>query len=152
MIRRATLLTAALLAAAAPATAKAPAPGPVFTPSDLPYPFSSAVQVGDVLYLSGQLGADDSGRAVVPGGIGPESERMFARIGQTLNAHGLTFDDVFKCTVYLADMNDWPAFNAIYARHFKPGRYPARSALGVNGLALGAKVELECWAHKPQKR
>ena len=79
----------AALALAAPLGAKgpAPAPGPVFTPSELPYPFSSAVQVGDVLYLSGQ--------------------------------HGLSFDDVFKCSVFLADMADWPAFNTIYARHFR---------------------------------
>jgi len=110
------------------------------------------VQVGDVLYLSGQLGAEDGGGKVVPGGIGPESEQMFRRISQTLKAHGLDFDDVFKCSVFLADMADWPAFNTIYARHFKPDRYPARSAMGVNGLALGARVEMECWAHKPQRR
>ena len=134
------------LALAAPLGAKGPAPAPVFTPSELPYPFSSAVQVGDVLYLSGQLGAEDGGGKVVPGGIGPESEQMFRRIGQTLTQHGLSFDDLFKCSVFLADMADWPAFNTIYARHFKPGRYPARSAMGVNGLALGARVEMECWA------
>ena len=73
----------AALALAGPLGAKgpAPAPGPVFTPSELPYPFSSAVQVGDVLYLSGQLGAEDGGGKVVPSGIGPESEQMFRRIG-----------------------------------------------------------------------
>ena len=152
MIPAAALCVALALAAPLGAKGPAPAPGPVFSPSELPYPFSSAVQVGDVLYLSGQLGAEDSGGKVVPGGIGPESEQMFRRIGQTLTQHGLSFDDVFKCSVFLADMTDWPAFNTIYARHFKPGRYPARSAMGVNGLALGARVEMECWAHKPQKR
>jgi enamine deaminase RidA (YjgF/YER057c/UK114 family) len=75
---------------------------------------------------------------------------MFKRIGATLAAHGLGFDDVFKCTVFLADMSDWPAFNAIYAGHFTKGRYPTRSAMGVNGLALGARVEMECWAWNPQ--
>ena len=140
------LAFAALLAAPACAKDTAPVKGPVFTPSDMPYPFSSAVRVGDVLYLSGQLGAVDNGGALVPGGIEPETRAMFARIGKTLNQHGLGFDDVFKCQVFLADMADWPRFNAIYATYFKKGRYPARSAMGVNGLALGAKVEMECWA------
>lgn len=142
-------LAAALALLAAPASAgKAPPPptGPIFTPSAMPYPFSSAVRVGDVLYLSGEIGATDDFKAMVPGGVGPETERIFARMSQTLARHGLGLDDLFKCTVFLADMKDWPEFNAIYARQFKPGRYPARSALGANGLALGAKVELECWA------
>jgi len=119
MIPAAALCVALTLAAPLGAKGSAPAPGPVFTPSELPYPFSSAVQVGDVLYLSGQLGAEDGGGKVVPGGIGPESEQMFRRIGQTLSQHGLSFDDVFKCSVFLADMADWPAFNTIYARHFR---------------------------------
>lgn len=144
-----TVLAAMALLQAPGAVAAKPAPlpaPPVFTPSDLPYPFSSAVRVGDVLYLSGEIGADDSGKAVVPGGIEPETRAMFARLGKTLARHGLTLDNVFKCQVFLADMADWPKFNAIYAGYFKPGRYPARSALGVNGLALGARVEMECWA------
>lgn len=154
------ILALALLAGAAPlaagdgadpGTTHAPAPGaPVFTPSTLPYPFSTAVQVGDVLYLSGDIGVDESGSAVVPGGIEPETRRMFERIGATLAQHGLGFGDLFKCTVYLADMGEWPAFNAIYATHFEKGRYPARSAMGVSGLALGARVEMECWAYSPQ--
>lgn len=140
------LALAAMVAAPAMAKDKAPPTGPVFTPSDMPYPFSSAVLVGDVLYLSGQLGAEDGGGKLVPGEIEPESRAMFARIGKTLNQHDLTFDDVFKCQVFLADMADWPKFNAIYATYFKKGRYPARSAMGVNGLALSARVEMECWA------
>ena len=139
------LALAALFAGPAVAKNKAAPVGPVFTPSDLPYPFSSAVRLGNVLYLSGQLGADESGKAVIPGGIEPETRAMFARIGKTLNQHGLGFDDVFKCQVFLADMADWPKFNAIYATYFKKGRYPARSAMGGNGLALGARVEMECW-------
>ena len=146
MTRAAAFALALTALLAAPAADARPAKGPVFTPSDLPYPFSSAVRVGDVLYLSGQLGADESGKAVVPGGIEPETRAMFARIGKTLNQHGLSFDNVFKCQVFLADMADWPRFNAIYATYFKKGRYPARSAMGVNGLALGARVEMECWA------
>ncbi|MBY6015604.1 RidA family protein [Qipengyuania gaetbuli] len=139
----------AALVMATPALAHDPAPR-VFTPSELPYPFSSAVQVGDVLYLSGDIGADETGRAVVPGGIEAETRAMFARIGKTLEAHGLGYADLFKCTVMLADMGEWPAFNAIYATYFEKGRYPTRSAMGVNGLALSARVEMECWAWNPQ--
>ncbi|EED36417.1 translational inhibitor protein [Luminiphilus syltensis NOR5-1B] len=149
----AALFFLATLAVAAPddgmasSTAKR---APVFTPSVLPYPFSSAVQVGDILYLSGDIGVDASGRALVPGGIVAETRTMFDRIGATLQRHGLDFDDLFKCTVMLADMSEWPAFNAIYAEYFEAGSYPTRSAMGVAGLALGARVEMECVAWNPQ--
>lgn len=120
--------------------------GATYHASDLPYPFSDAVEVGGVLYLSGDIGVNDAGDGMVPGGVEAETRRIFARMKQRLARHDLTMDDVFKCTVMLADMSEWPAFNAIYAEQFKKGRYPARSAMGVNGLALGARVELECWA------
>ena len=122
--------------------------GAVYHASELPYPFSDAVEVDGVLYLSGDIGANDAGTGVVPGGIEAETRRIFQRMEARLAKHDLTFDDVFKCTVMLEDMSEWPAFNAIYAEYFKEGRYPARSAFGTNGLALGAKVELECWAAK----
>lgn len=125
---------------------------PVFTPSELPYPFSSAVQVGDILFLSGEIGDNGDGTGPVPGGIEPETHRMFERIKATLASHSLGLEDVFKCTVMLADMSEWQAFNKIYAGYFEPGRYPTRSAMGVNGLALGARVEMECWAYNPQKK
>lgn len=123
---------------------------PIFTPSQLPYPFSSAVQVGDILFLSGEIGDAGEGTGVVPGGIVPETHRVFERIEATLARHGLGLEDVFKCTVMLADMSEWQAFNEIYAGYFEPGRYPTRSAMGVSGLALGARVEMECWAYNPQ--
>ena len=123
---------------------------PIFTPSELPYPFSSAVQVGDILFLSGEIGDAGEGTGVVPGGIEPETHRMFERIQATLAQHGLGLDDVFKCTVMLADMSEWQKFNEIYSGYFKDGKYPTRSAMGVNGLALGARVEMECWAYNPQ--
>ena len=62
---------------------------------------------------------------------------------------GLDFADVVKCTVMLADMSEWAEFNAIYTTYFAPDRLPARSAFGCNGLALGAKLELECLARYP---
>lgn len=120
---------------------------PIFTPSELPYPFSSAVQVGDILFLSGEIGDAGNGTGVVPGGIGPETHRMFERIKATLSRHNLGLEDVFKCTVMLADMSEWQKFNEIYSTYFEPGKYPTRSAMGVNGLALGARVEMECWAY-----
>ena len=127
-------------------------PGVRFYPRTDSYPFSAAVQVGDVLYLSGQIGAAEDGKSVVPGGMAEETRRMMELIGRTLNEHGLAYGDLFKCTAMLADMHDWPAFNEIYASYFKPGHYPARSAMGVSALALGAHVELECWAYAPQKK
>ena len=123
---------------------------PIFTPSELPYPFSSAVQVGDILFLSGEIGVAGEGTGVVPGGIETETNRMFERIEATLAQHGLGLDDVFKCTVMLADMSEWQKFNEIYSGYFEDGKYPTRSAMGVNGLALGARVEMECWAYNPQ--
>jgi 2-iminobutanoate/2-iminopropanoate deaminase len=109
-------------------------------------PFSQAVRVGDVLYMSGAIGLLPGKRELVPGGIEPETKQVMDNIGEVLKANALTFDDVFKCTVMLAHMFNWGAFNKIYVTYFKPERLPARSAFGANGLALDAEVELECWA------
>lgn len=109
-------------------------------------PFSAAVRVGEVLYLSGQLGNLPGQLELVPGGLEAETRQTMANIGAVLEANGLSFDDVFKCTVMLADMSEWAAFNRVYVSYFKSDRMPARSAFGAAGLALGARVELECWA------
>jgi reactive intermediate/imine deaminase len=114
-------------------------------------PFSQAVQVGDVLYLSGALGHKPGTRKVVDGGIEAETRQTMENIGAVLKANGLTFDDVFKCTVMLADMAKWEDFNKVYLTYFKPGRLPARSAFGASALALGAQVELESWAYAGKK-
>lgn len=140
------LCAALALALAAPALAGPAGRDPVFHPRADSRPFSESVQVGPVLYLSGQIGEAADGVGVVPGGLEPETRRIMERMGQALKARGLGYADVFKCTVMLAEMQDWQRFNAIYAEYFKPGRFPARSAMGVNGLALGARVELECMA------
>ena len=110
-------------------------------------PFSSAVRVGDVLYLSGALGNVPGKQELVPGGLEAETRQTMENIGAVLKANALTFDDVFKCTVMLADMNDWAAFNRVYLNYFRPDRLPARSAFGAAALALNARVELECWAY-----
>jgi len=110
-------------------------------------PFSDAVRVGDVLYLSGQLGIVPGSMKLPPGGIEAEIRQMMENIARVLAHCSLTLDDVFKCTVMLADMGEWPAFNKVYLGYFNPERLPTRSAFGASGLALGARVEMECWAH-----
>lgn len=109
-------------------------------------PFSDAVRVGDILCLSGQIGHRPGTLELVAGGIEPQTRQMMDNIARILNAQGRSFDDVFKCTVMLADMSEWPEFNKVYLEYFKPERLPARSAFGASGLALGAAVEMECWA------
>ena len=112
-----------------------------------PLPFSQAVRVGDILYLSGQIGVREDG--TLPDGMAAQARQTMDNIAGVLRLAGLGWRDVFKCTVMLDDMADWPAFNAIYVGYFEPGRLPARSALGADGLALGALVEVECMAHAP---
>lgn len=112
-------------------------------------PFSSAVRVGDVLYLSGVIGTGGDGR--LPEGIEAQTRQTMDNIGAMLKRAGRSFDDVFKCTVMIDDMKQWQAFNAVYVTYFKPDRLPARSAFGADGLALGALVEVECLAHAPAR-
>jgi len=108
-------------------------------------PFSEAVRVGNLLYLSGQMGIVPGSTRLVPGGIREEAKQALMNIRSTLDAHGLTLRDVAKCTIMLADINEWQVFNEVYKGFFEDP-YPARSALGTNGLALGARVEVECMA------
>lgn len=110
-------------------------------------PFSDAVRVGDFFFLSGALGHVPGKAEVVPGGIEAETRQTMENIARMLEQNGLSFDNVFKCTVFLADMKLWPAFNKVYLEYFKQDRLPARSAFGVNGLALGALLEMECVAY-----
>jgi reactive intermediate/imine deaminase len=116
-------------------------------PTDLP--FSEAVRVGDTLYLSGQIGVVPGSLKLAEGGIAAETRQVMENITTVLETHNYTMTDVVKCTVMLADIGDWPAFNEVYKTYFDQ-RYPARSALGANGLALGAKVEVECIAVKAE--
>ena len=111
-------------------------------------PFSPAVRVGNLLLLAGQIGttgADATG-ALVAGGIEAETRQTMENIRTVLAAVGSSMDKVVKCTVMMADMSEWDRMNAVYRTYFAPGRLPARSALGANGLALGARVEIECVA------
>ena len=112
-------------------------------PKDLP--FSEAVRHGDTLYLSGQIGIAPGTLKVVPGGMKEEARQTMQNIKTTMEAHGYSMKQIVKCTVMLADMADWPVFNEVYKTFFD-APFPARSAFGANGLALGAKVEVECIA------
>jgi 2-iminobutanoate/2-iminopropanoate deaminase len=108
-------------------------------------PFSEAVRLGDTLYLSGQIGVVPGTMELVPGGVRAEARQTMENIKTSLEAHGYAMANVAKCTVMLADMAEWSDFNEVYVSFFAPP-YPARSALGANGLALGARVEVECIA------
>lgn len=110
-----------------------------------PLPFSDAVRVGDVLYLSGQLGIGADGK--LPEGIEAQTKQTLENIGAILKRAGLGYEDVFHCTAMLSDMANWPAMNKVYVTYFPEGKRPARSAFGANGLALGALIELECQAY-----
>lgn len=107
-------------------------------------PFSALVRVGDMLYLSGQIGTDSAGK-LVTGGIEPETRQTMENIRAVLQANGSSTDRVVKCLVMLADMGEWQAMNQVYVTYFTR-HLPARSAMGANGLALGARVEIECLA------
>jgi enamine deaminase RidA (YjgF/YER057c/UK114 family) len=111
-------------------------------------PFSNAVRVGDILYLSGAIGRPDG---KVPEGIEAQTKATLDDIGATLKRAGLGYEDVFHCTAFLADMKLWPDFNKVYVTYFPADKRPARSAFGVNGLALGALLELECQAYAGPK-
>ena len=112
---------------------------------DMQLPFSEAVRVGHTLYLSGQLGYDREAAKLVEGGIAAETRKTLENIKATLEKHGSSMSEVVKCTVFLADINEWAAMNEVYVTFF-PSNPPARSALGSSGLALGARTEIECMA------
>jgi 2-iminobutanoate/2-iminopropanoate deaminase len=121
-------------------------PGVEYFPmaGDRSFPFSAAVRAGPVLFLSGQIGLDSTGR-LVPGGIEAETRQTLENIRALLRQHGSSLDRVVKCTVMLADIGDWPAMNRVYSTFF-PAHPPARSAFGTSGLAFGARTEIECLA------
>jgi reactive intermediate/imine deaminase len=112
---------------------------------DMQLPFSEAVRVGHMLYLSGQLGYDPVTGKLVEGGIAAETRQTLERIKAALEKHGSSMPEVVKCTVFLADIKEWAAMNEVYITYF-PTNPPARSALGSSGLALAARVEIECMA------
>ena len=108
-------------------------------------PFSPAVRANGFLLLAGQIGTDSTGR-LVAGGIRAETRQTMQNIRGVLQRSGSSLDRVVKCTVFLADMREWETMNEVYATFFAAGRFPARTAAGASGLALDARVEIECIA------
>jgi len=111
---------------------------------DLGLPFSSAVQVDSTLYMSGNLGNVPGKLELVAGGIEAETRQTMENIKVVAEQFGSSMDRIVKCTVFLADMEEWGAMNEVYRTYFK--NPPARSAFGANGLALDARVEIDCIA------
>ena len=109
-------------------------------------PFPEGVRVGPMLYLSGQLGNVPGTLRLVDGGLRAEARQTLENIRTVLRGQGLDLQHLVRCTVMLADMADWPAFNEVYSEFFGDAPLPTRSALGCNGLGLGARVEIECIA------
>ena len=105
-------------------------------------PFSQAIEVGGFIFFSGQVGQDPATGKLVAGGVAAEAERIFQNLSAVLRAAGKGFDDVVRAGVYLTNMSDYAAVNGIYARHFSQP-FPARTAIGVAALPLGACVEID---------
>lgn len=110
------------------------------------FPLSTAVEVDGWVFLSGALGTVP-GKGFVERGIEAETRQTMENIKATLAEQGLGMDRIVKCTVMLADMKEWAAFNPVY-KEFFDGNYPARSAFGGSGLAANARVEIECIAKR----
>ena len=112
---------------------------------DQGFPFSDVVETtGGLIFISGLVGTDETGE-LVPGGLEAETHAIFRQMKTYLAHLGLGFSDVVKCRVMIDDIAQWGDFNGVYTQYFKPP-YPARSAMGADGLALGASLELECIA------
>ena len=105
-------------------------------------PFSQAIKVGGFIYFSGQVGQDPTTGKLVAGGLATEAERVFQNLSAVLEAAGKSFDDVVRASVYLTSMSDYVALNGIYAKHFRQP-FPARTAIAVAALPLGACVEID---------
>lgn len=135
------LLTAGCATGPAPEPAYHTLPGRAVL--DLPY--SDAVRVGNLLFLAGTVGTPPGTRQLVPGGVAGETRQVLENIKTNLERHGSSMDRAVKCTVFLADIGDFEAMNAVYRQYF-PRNKPARTTVGVAGLPLGARVEIECIA------
>lgn len=137
-------LLAAALATAIASAATIAQPPEYFAAANPKAPYSEAVRAGDFLIASGQIG-------LVPGKpaatFEEQSHQALDSVAAVLGRHKASMNDVVKCTVLLTDMSKFAAFNEIYVSYFKPGRLPARTALGAATLGGGAAVEVECWAY-----
>jgi 2-iminobutanoate/2-iminopropanoate deaminase len=119
---------------------------PNASPSTLPY--SAGIRSGDHVFLSGQTGVDPATGALVEGDVAAQAEQIFKGLARVLAAAGLSLGDVVKCNVYLTDIGDFQAMNAVYARQFE-APYPARTTVAVAALPGGARIEIELVALQP---
>lgn len=145
-IKNTLLLTVMILSACSQASsdAKVTRPNsPVVVPDGLP--FSEYVQVGNMIYLSGQIGISPGTLKVVDGGLEAETRQTLDNIKAVLESQGHSLKDIIKCTIMMDDITQWAAFNKVYSTYFTDN-YPARSAFGADGLGLGAAVEIDCIA------
>jgi len=110
-------------------------------------PYSQAVRIGKTLYCSGQIGLDPASGNLVEGDVCAQAEQVMKNLGAVLCAADYTYGDVVKTTIFLVDMNDFAAVNAVYGRYFDATK-PARSTVAVAGLPRGARVEIDCIARK----
>lgn len=108
-------------------------------------PFSKVVEANGFVFLAGQIGDAPGSNGPVPGGIEAETRAMLDNVGRLLRAVGLDYRDVVKCTVYLTDMDEFAAMNAIYREYF-PSEPPTRATVEVSRLAVGARIEIEVLA------
>ena len=116
---------------------------------ELNFPFSDAAIVGDIIYVSGQIGSKPGTREVVEGGIAAETIQTLNNIKMILNDLGSNSNKIFKCLCMLEDINDYTEMNNAYTMFFNSrDNLPSRSTFAGSGLALGAKIEIECWATK----
>ncbi|MFC3052571.1 RidA family protein [Kordiimonas pumila] len=123
--------------------------GILFFPSTRPgSPFSRAVQVGNILYLSGQIGNNPDG--TLPDSLADQTRNTMTNISNALASLGSNMEQIFKCTIMMEDMTRWKEFNAVYLEFFDAEKLPARSAFGASGLVAGALLEIECCAYAPQ--
>ena len=106
-------------------------------------PYSQAVRAGDLLFISGQIPLNPATGNVVEGDVTVQTTRVLENVNAILTAAGADFSKVVKTTVFLQDMGDFAAMNAVYAEFFTEGQYPARSAVEVAALPKGALVEIE---------
>lgn len=108
-------------------------------------PYSTAVRTGDLIFFSGVVGSVPGG-GLVEGGIREETQQALDNLSRAMEAAGVRAEDLVKCTVFLADIRDYAAMNEVYGAFFEGSDPPARSAVGVSGLPIGARVEIECIA------
>jgi 2-iminobutanoate/2-iminopropanoate deaminase len=106
-------------------------------------PYSQAVRVGEVVYLAGQIGMDPESGQLVVGGIEAETKQALDNLGAVLEQAGLGYDNVVRATVFLSDLNDFPAMNGVYKGYFRSDHPPARSTVQVVAIPRGALVEID---------